>query len=247
MRRSKGAAHSSHERWLVSYADFITLLFAFFVVLYSSAQIDKRKVGKLAAAIEDGFQEMGTFTATKRPSNQTAAQVANPTPAKAVSITPDQQEIERLRGELEHSLASEIERQEVSVHIGPDGLVLSLREGGFFSSGSAQMRPEAQEAFARIVRVISEQPYKLRVEGHTDNVPIHNERFNSNWELSASRATEVVRLLLVQGGFHPENLAAAGYAEFHPAGDNSTEDGRRMNRRVDVVVLTTAPRQEKSR
>jgi chemotaxis protein MotB len=248
MKRRKNATHASHERWLVSYADFITLLFAFFVVLYASAQVDKRKVGKLAEAIEDGFQQMGTFTTPGKRTPPAVVLPARPSvqPVTATSITPDRQEIERLRAELEQSLAREIDREEVSIHIGPDGLVLSLQEMGFFNSGSAQMRPEAQETFSRIVRVINEKPYRLRIEGHTDNVPIHNGRFASNWELSTSRATEVVRLLLLQGGFRPENLAAAGYAEFHPAGDNGTEAGRRTNRRVDVVVLTTALPKEKT-
>jgi chemotaxis protein MotB len=247
MKRGRNRTHTNHERWLVSYADFITLLFAFFVVLYASAQVDKRKVGKLAAAIEDGFQDMGTFTPSRRSTTVKPNVPPNSTTAvKPTSITPDRLEIERLRAELEHSLAVEIEHQEVSVHLGPEGLVLSLQEAGFFDSGSAQMRPESREKFLRVVQVISEQPYRLRVEGHTDDVPIHNERFSSNWELSTSRATEVVRLLMLQGGVRPENLAAAGYAEFHPAGDNSTEEGRRTNRRVDIVVLTTTLRQEKT-
>jgi chemotaxis protein MotB len=243
MRRRKSATHVNHERWLVSYADFITLLFAFFVVLYASAQVDKQKAGRMAEAIETGFQELGAFSATgKKP----AAVQVGVTPQNAMSITPDRQEVDRLRGELEQALSREIARKEVSIHIGPDGLVLSLHELGFFDSGSAQMRTEALETFARIVSVLSEKAYRLRVEGHTDDVPIHNERFASNWELSTSRATEVVRLLLMQPGFRAENLSAAGYAEFHPAGDNATEEGRQANRRVDVVVLTTALREDNS-
>jgi chemotaxis protein MotB len=249
MKRRKNAGHTNHERWLVSYADFITLLFAFFVVLYASAQVDKRKVGKLSEAIEDGFQQMGSFSsAGKRATPIGGVRPAgkNTPEIKGSTITPDRQEIERLQREIERSLAEEIRRGALSTHIGPDGLVLSLREVGFFNSGSAQMRPEAQESFSRIVKVLGERPYRLRVEGHTDNVPIHNDHFVSNWELSTSRATEVVRLLLAQEGFRPENLAAAGYAEFHPEGDNATDEGRQMNRRVDVVVLTTAVRQEKT-
>jgi chemotaxis protein MotB len=248
MKRRRNTAHSNHERWLVSYADFITLLFAFFVVLYASAQVDKHKAGKLAEAIEDGFQDLGAFSAAnKRAPSAGGGLTGNSVQAtKPSSITPDPQEVERLRGELEQSLAAEIAHKEVSIHLGPDGLVLSLREIGFFNSGSAQMRPEAQETFARIVKVLGERPYRLRIEGHTDDVPIHNARFASNWELSTARATEVVRLLAMQNGFRPENLSAAGYAEFHPAGDNTTDEGRQANRRVDVVVLTAPERQEKS-
>jgi chemotaxis protein MotB len=116
-------------------------------------------------------------------------------------------------------------------------LVLSLREAGFFDTGSALLRPDAVPAFDAMANVLNEQPHFFRIEGHTDNVPIHNERFASNWELSTARATEIVRLLVTKYGFQPETLSAAGYAEFHPATDNATEDGRRTNRRVDVVVL----------
>jgi chemotaxis protein MotB len=241
MRRRKAASHGNHERWLVSYADFITLLFAFFVVLYASAQVDKHKAGKLAEAIEEGFQDLGAFRGSSKrlPEPKVAAPDVLPK-LKPNSITPNRTEVDRLTKELEQSLAPEIARNEISIHLGPDGLVLSLREIGFFDSGSAQMRPDALETFGRIANVLSERPYRLRVEGHTDNLPIHNGKFASNWELSTARATEVVRLLAIYKGIVPENLAAAGYAEFHPAGDNATEEGRQANRRVDVVVLTGA-------
>jgi len=125
--------------------------------------------------------------------------------------------------------------------MGDDGLVLSLREAGFFATASAEIRPEAFSAFDTIARALTARTYRLRVEGHTDNVPIHNGRFASNWELSTARATEVVRLLVVQYRFRPENLSAAGYSEFHPQGDNSTDAGRQANRRVDIVVMPAQP------
>ena len=241
MRRRRVAGHASHERWLVSYADFITLLFAFFVVLYASAQLDKRKAGKLADAIQEGFQELGSFSRTSEHGGG-----ATPAAIRAGSFSiPDKDEITRLRTELEASLASELANGRINIYEGTDGLVLSLRETGFFDSGSAEVRPEAMDSFARMAKVLGEGPYRIRIEGHTDNLPIHNSRFVSNWELSTARATEVVRLLVTQFGFVPANLAAAGYAEFHPVGDNTTEEGRQANRRVDIVVLTTPIVQEK--
>ena len=227
----------------MSYADFITLLFAFFVVLYASAQVDKRKAGKLADAIQEGFQDLGSFTRSSQDSRVARAVLIH-APSRS-SVTPDRQEVERLRSELESSLAGEIARGQVKTYEGPEGLVLSLRETGFFDSGSAQVRPEAMERFGRMAKVLGEAPYRIRVEGHTDNLPIHNSRVVSNWELSTARATEVVRLLVTQIGFAPANLAAAGYAEFHPTGDNATEQGRQANRRVDIVVMTTPVAQEK--
>ncbi|MGB9235998.1 MAG: OmpA family protein [Terriglobales bacterium] len=108
---------------------------------------------------------------------------------------------------------------------------------GNFERGSAQMKSASQPAFDRIASLLRERHCRVRVEGHTDNVPIHNPQFSSNWELSTSRATEIVRLLVVREGYNPNRLSAAGYAEFHPVASNATAEGRGMNRRVDIVVL----------
>ena len=109
---------------------------------------------------------------------------------------------------------------------------------GNFESGSAQMKTTSEPAFDRIAKLLRERNCRIRIEGHTDNVPIHNSQFSSNWELSTSRATEIVRILIVRDGYSPNRLSAAGYAEFHPVASNTTAEGRGMNRRVDVVVLT---------
>ena len=119
----------------------------------------------------------------------------------------------------------------------PDGLVISLREAGFFESGMAQMKPTSQATFDQIAEMLRQRNCRVRIEGHTDNIPIHNSQFSSNWELSTARATEVIRLLVVRNGFNPARLSAAGYAEYHPIASNATPDGRSMNRRVDLVIL----------
>jgi chemotaxis protein MotB len=256
-RRRRPASHANHERWLVSYADFITLLFAFFVVLYASSQVDKRKVGKLALAIQVAFQEMGIFQAS---TTQVPIDPESPMPfnkAQAVENVqrnaslgriashPDGMlgggaengDLAELQTELQTALAEEIKRKEIAMRREPDGLVISLREAGFFESGSAQMKSESQPAFDRIATLLRQRDYRLRIEGHTDDVPIHTARFSSNWELSTARATEIIRLLIVRDGFAPDRLSAAGYAEYHPIASNGSAEGRGMNRRVDVVIL----------
>jgi chemotaxis protein MotB len=243
--RRRRKRHANHERWLVSYADFITLLFAFFVVMYATAQVDKHKMGQLSAAIQSAFQEMGAFSQEKQGTvdiketlppeialeieKAKEASLARPSPADAKLLT--------LQGELEHSMAAEISRHELALNNTADGLVISLRETGFFTSGSAAVRANSKSAFARIARLLTQQDYRIRIEGHTDNVPIHNNQFGSNWELSTTRATELVRLLVTNYGFTPEHLSAAGYAQYHPSAPNSSTDGRAQNRRVDIVVL----------
>lgn len=250
-RRKKHPAHENHERWLVSYADFITLLFAFFVVLYASSQVDKKKMGQLAFAIQTAFQEMGVFQGKNigpptedggggpvQP-RSAADELTRMMPPKVAGPPMSRPDIGTLKHELEEALASEIARHEVALHIGPDGLVISLREMGFFDSGSAVMRKESEKSFRRVAELIKQYPCNVRVEGHTDNVPIHTAQFKSNWELSTARATEVIRKLIVEHGFAPERLSASGYGEFHPVVTNGTVEGRQANRRVDLVILAT--------
>ncbi|MGA3349514.1 MAG: flagellar motor protein MotB [Candidatus Sulfotelmatobacter sp.] len=258
-RRKRTGAHGNHERWLVSYADFITLLFAFFVVLYASSQVDQRKVGKLSLAIQIAFQEMGVFPAstTQIPLNvnnpmpfstvQAIENVERSTELGRVSSQPtdslagasEETDMAILKSELEQALRGEIALREVSIRRETEGLVVSLREFGFFDSGSATIKPQALPALDRIASILAIRTCKLRIEGHTDNIPIHTALIHSNWELSTARATELIQILIVRHRFAPERLSAAGYAEYHPVASNLTAQGRAQNRRVDIVILTS--------
>jgi chemotaxis protein MotB len=236
-RRRRKVAHSNHERWLVSYADFITLLFAFFVVLYASSQVDKRKAGRLAVAIQSAFQELGGFSAS-------AAQIQpGPNNPMSFNATPEAStdgtdpDLSMLQSQLKQALSREIALHEIALHETPEGIVISMREFGFFESGSGTLKASAIPTLDRIASLLAVRTYKMRIEGHTDNVPIHTAQFASNWELSTARATDLVRLLMVRYGLDPDRLAAAGYAQYHPIAGNDTEPGRALNRRVDIVVL----------
>ena len=248
IQKKKPKRRPNHERWLVSYADFITLLFAFFVVMYATSQVDKRKMGKLAAAIQSAFQEMGVFSPASGPIDvkdtlppEIAKEIERAKQANLAHPASTDETLQKLQGEMENSMAGEIARHEVALRNTPDGLVISLREVGFFESGSSAVRANSESAFSRIAGLLIQHDYRIRIEGHTDNVPIHNSQFASNWELSTTRATELVRLLVTRYGFTPEHLSAAGYAEFHPVAGNDTVEGRAQNRRVDIVVLHGAP------
>jgi chemotaxis protein MotB len=245
MRERKGRVN--HERWLVSYADFITLLFAFFVVLYAFAKADERKQTQVSEAIDTAFRSFGVLSdATKEtPPEQnayTATGLPSTPPATIAGesvLTPGKvkEDLDHIRKELQQSLAKQIAEHSVTIHMGRDGLVISLREAGFFDSGSATPHPEATSTLKKISASLNTMPYDVRVEGHTDNVPIHNEEFDSNWELSSARATHVARILLELRSIPPDRLSAAGYAEFHPLAGNDTAEGRATNRRVDLVIL----------
>jgi chemotaxis protein MotB len=222
---------------------------------YSSSQVDRRKVGKLATAIQAAFQQLGVFPGSgdvvaadpSQPitfnTSQAIEDVERKTAlghlasVKALPGASENGDLSSLRQELEDALASEIKKNEVAVTVGPDGLVVSLREIGFFDSGSAKIRETSLSAFSRIAWLLAERSYRVRIEGHTDNKPIHNAQFSDNWDLSTSRATELVRLLIVKYGFAPERLSAAGYAEYHPVNSNDNPEARAQNRRVDVVIL----------
>ncbi len=261
-RRRRDSDRVSHDRWLVSYADFITLLFAFFVVLFSSSQVDKRKAGKVSAAMQEAFQQMGIFPAANLTPPMVASrlqpvdnvQIVNrntgssgqqksDTHLEAANVPPGiPKDFGTLQTDLAGALAPEIQRHEVVLKETHEGLVISLREIGFFESGSAKLRTTSQAAVKRIAQVLGAQTNNIRIEGHTDNVPIHNAEFPSNWELSTARATEIIQLFITQYGLAPTRLSAAGYAEYHPVAANDTTEGRTQNRRVDIIVLASIPK-----
>lgn len=259
-RKKKAEPHANHERWLVSYADFITLLFAFFVVLYSSSQVDKRRIGQLSLAIQVAFQQMGIFEASNTrpaisdtepmpfskvqmvenaPRVQDITRVANP-PKGALVGAPDRPNMDEIKKQLEQSLAEEIHNHTVTVTPSREGIVVSLREVGFFDSGSIALRPEALPTLSAFVKVVAQRQVRIRIEGHTDNIPIHNSRFDSNWELSTARATEIIKLFIARYSIAPERLSASGYGEYYPVAPNDTLEGRATNRRVDLVILNSS-------
>lgn len=233
MKRRRPHHHSNHERWLVSYADFITLLFAFFVVLYASSRADIRKQAEVAQSIHSAFTALGIFPENGH--GKGAGSAAVPPMAKApVSV---QEDLARIKKQLSHTLAKELAAHTVALQVGPNGLVISLREAGFYQSGSAQPRRSSIPTIAKIAQELRPTPYALRIEGHTDNVPIHTTQYHSNWELSTARATYLTRLFIQQFSIQPARLSAAGYAQYHPIASNSTAAGRAENRRVDIIVL----------
>ena len=224
---------------------------------YASAQVDQRKVGRLAMAIQVAFQELGVFpdSNTRVPLDasepmpfSTVQVIENakrntqlghvvPSPENTLTAASDEANMTTLQNELQQALQREIAQHTVALLRETDGLVISLREFGFFDSGSPALKTSALPALDRIASILAVRTCRLRIEGHTDNVPIHSAQMASNWELSTARSTELVRLLILRYRFPPERLAAAGYAEYHPIASNDTVQGRAQNRRVDIVIL----------
>jgi chemotaxis protein MotB len=239
MRARVHRSRVTHDRWLISYADFITLLFGLFVVLYAFARADQKKQVQVTQAIDTAFKSMGAFSNANSPAGgQDAAHAAGVGMNEEV-LTPMQvkYDLSRIEHDLSLTLAKQIASHTISLEMGRDGLVISLREAGFFDSGSATPKAEALPTLRQIADRLSATPYDLRIEGHTDTVPIHTAEFDSNWELSAARATHIARLFLEMKSLPPDRLSAAGYAEFHPVASNDSAEGRAENRRVDLVVM----------
>ncbi|NLT65901.1 MAG: OmpA family protein [Acidobacteria bacterium] len=253
-RKQKEEEESNSERWLVSYADFITLLFAFFTTLYAISTVDAQKMGQMVMSMRASFDsrlfESGSRTLALdngtggfEPSTREILQKINlkgtlGTPVRVVLN--EEKDLRQLEQTLRGLLPMEFSKGRVRVHIEPRGLVISLGEKGLFDSGSDEIKPEGRALLDTIASTLASIGNHIRVEGHTDNVPIRNTRFPSNWELSTCRATMVNRYLITKFGLKPELLSAAGYAEYRPAATNDTEEGRARNRRVDIVVLNPA-------
>jgi chemotaxis protein MotB len=240
-----GAVHENHERWLVSYADFITLLFAFFVVMFATSQTDKSKAGKVSESVKgaldtggfDGVMQQllhpktalnsGGAPQWKAPSGKTPQDNVDPAVAELVPS------LQYLTRELEQEISS----GKLQISMQRRGLVVSLREAGFFPSGEAGINNQAYPMLAKIAWTVAGLPNPVRVEGHTDSRPIHTGRFRDNWDLSAARATSMVQLLNERSGVPAQKMALAGFADTAPIDSNATPEGRAHNRRVDLVIL----------
>ena len=253
-RRKKHEEHENHERWLVSYADFITLLFAFFVVMYSISSVNEGKYRVLSDTLEAVFSDpvrsknpiqigeisRGEGKLTAEPGEPEKADYKielpeiphRPPPATENDI----RTIKELTKQLSGALADMIESEDVIIKQGEDWLELEIKSRVLFESGEARLERAAVPVIGKIADILQTSANPIQVEGFTDNNPINTSRFPSNWELSAARAASVVHLL-DRYGIQPDRMSAIGYGQYKPIADNTTEEGRQKNRRVVLVVL----------
>ena len=239
------SAHAvpSQDRWLISYADLLTLLFAVFVVLFAFTRQSKQSIHTVSSAIHSGFEALSASPPEGPLEAPTGSGVLAATPAKDLAAARfDTAELSR---QLQAVLGDSITRHEIVMQQTPDGLVISLRELGFFNSGEARLLPGAAEKLENTAKILMQHGLELRVEGHSDDQPIHNASFESNWELSTARAMSVLSILVEDAGFPQNKISVAGYGAYRPVGSNATPEGRRINRRVDLVVV--APRTQEER
>jgi chemotaxis protein MotB len=231
MRQSARSRTPAQDRWLVSYADFITLLFAFFATMYAISSVDAQRLTKVAHAVQVAFDDSAR--------GRSIASGGGVLPAVGSRLIPGGYPPLDVRQIVTRDLAREISTHQIDLSIDRRGLVLSIPEAGLFDLGSDEISPPAQALIGRLASAVAQLRNQVRVEGHTDDLPIHSARFRSNWDLSTARATRVIEFLIESGGIEPRRLSAAGYAEFHPRVGNSSAADRAMNRRVDFVILNT--------
>ena len=222
------------DRWLVSYADFTTLLLAFFMALYTVSDINPAKLASAQSSLRAAFD---TRTPETRPATPAAAAVAVAGPGSSGSgIQNRPNAMAQVRERIEKELAGAITAGQLEIGADDRGLVLSLPESATFPVASADVTTAAQQVIDRVATTLEPIEVAVRIEGHTDDTPIRTARYSSNWELSTARASAVVARFIGQR-MDPRRLSAAGYGEFHPRASNATVEGRASNRRVDVVVI----------
>lgn len=243
-RRRKVHAHENHERWLISYADFITLLFAFFVVMFASSHADKQKARQVSDSVKEAIQQgsmpkaiMEMLGRKKVPDPKKNTPEPNAADLKQDPALAALAELMPSLKALTNSLQSEIDSGKVSINMEPRGLVVSLKEAAFFPPAGDAIQSDAYPIIGKIADSAKSLSNKILLEGHTDSTPIRNDRFRSNWDLSAARAIAMLNILADRFEVPRARMSVSGYAETVPIAENETAEGRQKNRRVDVVFL----------
>ncbi|MBO8138204.1 MAG: flagellar motor protein MotB [Desulfotomaculum sp.] len=226
----------NHERWLITYADMITLLMIFFIVMYTMSKIDAKRFEAIAESLHKAMGGQGAIMYDAGP-RVSPGTYDSTDPGKLRDYNRDAQSLVKIKEQIEEYLKKNGLQNKVTVTLEDRGVVVSFMDVVLFPLGSAQLTPESSEILQRVGKILSQVDNYIRVEGHTDNWPIHTSRFPSNWELSTARATTVVKELTKNHQIEPERLSATGYGEYRPRRPNDSAENRRYNRRVDIVVL----------
>lgn len=233
-RRAKAAEaeKESSERWLLTYADLITLLLAFFIVLWSIGQADIKKFDAIRNSLAKAFNVgIGDATEGTSPIFDGGSNF-DPQPFGAVA-----NDLAQIEQEFDKFAEKNGLTEKIKIRSDKDQIVISLADNLLFDSASATLKPEAFFVLDEAAKIIASLDNQIRVEGHTDSIALNTGEFASNWELSSARATEVLRYLVDEGGINPDRIFAAGYAEYRPVENNNTPEGRAANRRADIVIM----------
>lgn len=235
MARKRGgggsfAPTSNSPGWMLTYGDMVTQILIFFVLLFSFSKVDQGKFGSAMISIQGALGVLPGSTAIVDTGEAGGAGAGQPTMTEA-----DMGQLEQAQRLIREQLGG-TEGVELALE-GDRGLVIRMKDSVLFDSGQAELKPAAKTVLDKLAETVKGLPNQIRIEGHTDDRPIHTPQYPSNWELSTARATNVIRYLIERCGLSPKRLSAAGYGEYRPVADNSSEAGRARNRRVDIVLL----------
>jgi chemotaxis protein MotB len=231
-RKKREEEHENLERWLITYADLITLLLAFFIMMYVFSKQDAQKYDEVVGHLKTIF--------TGGPGSSGQGKDAGPLlfelPVKIAKNTGEEVR-KKLEAEMQSLTDNESIKKNISIFSDERGVVIRILEKALFDEGRADLKERAKDALGKIVPVVKNIDNQIRIEGHTDNVPINNHEFRSNWELSVRRATEVVSYFIEKYDFSPVRVSAVGYAEYRPVVVNDTPENRALNRRIEIIVI----------
>lgn len=262
-QRQHEEEHENHERWVISYADFITLLFAFFVVMYAMSSVNEGKYRELSQSLENVFNvtpksmrpiEVGPYLGyggfdpsqtIDLPFPRFVEEVEQKEEKNAGILEGGTDELTQIAGEIRASFPELLEQELINLGEDDNWLEIEINNALLFESGDATPNPEAVSLITKLAEPLNKSTYPVNIEGFTDNVPIQNEKFPSNWELSAARAAAIVRIL-IDSGMKPQRLAAIGYGEFKPIASNISDAGRQRNRRVVMIMSKPTNRFEET-
>lgn len=235
-RRRKTEQKSGAPEWMTTYGDMVTLLLCFFVLLYSFSSIDSQKFKLLQISLQDA---LGVLTGGRTLESGTV--ISGGELYEGISRYQEEEIFREIKSEVENALAQDNLQETAYISLNERGLIIRFLDNVLFDTGKANLKQDAEEILNKIADILSAYPEQsIRVEGHTDNVPISTAQFPSNWELSTARATTVIRHLLSRYKFSPDKLSAAGYGEYKPVANNAHAKGRQLNRRVDIVILRSS-------
>lgn len=242
MARKKQEEHKAGApEWLATYGDMVTLLLVFFVLFFAMSTVDSQKYSAAAKSISGslGMLDSGTTVSMEPLINNYPSDIPTSSPTSNMEFSDIEEELRKM-------LEDQSLKGNVKLELNERGLTVRFLDNVFFDSGKANLKPEAQKIIDDISEILQRSKKNIIVEGHTDNVPISTYIYPSNWELSTARAVNVVKYMIEFGKIDPIRLSAAGYADQHPISDNSIPDGRKDNRRVDMVILRSSLEQPNS-
>ncbi|MBZ4645868.1 MAG: chemotaxis protein MotB [Petroclostridium sp.] len=248
-RRNSEEVKKGAPEWMNTYGDMVTLLLTFFIMLFAMSTIDVQKFEQIIHSIQGSLGVNYGGTSVSKDKLATEGQEDYPdlqdfvkninSPGGMSEVLKEAQDMEKIYFQVKAYIDKNNLGDSVEITRDKPGLLIRFKDNVLFDSGKADLKEDSKKILKYIAGMLNEFTQDIRVEGHTDNVPIHTPQFPSNWELSTQRAVNVLKYFIEENGFNPVRLSAVGYGEYHPVADNSTEAGRRQNRRVDIVILKT--------